>query len=127
MKKNILRTAAFAIFGAVASGAFATAAMAQDVGVTVTAPYVSHQQKVGKDSGAQRVSLQRIVSIRDLDLRRASDRDVLIQRINFAAHETCAELERLYPQSYDTERGCLRDARLSTTRQVNALFYRASY
>jgi UrcA family protein len=125
--KLFVRNAVLALMGAVASGALASAAMAQDVdGVVVTAPYVSKTETVGKRAGEQTISLRGYVATRGLDLRYHRDIDELWRRVDYTARQTCAELERMYPDSYDTDRGCVRDAIRSARPQVNGMI-RASY
>ena len=52
-----------------------------------------------------------LVSYRDLDLNRASDRELLRERIEIAAEELCAERATLYPDAIPGEAACVERTR----------------
>lgn len=140
--KKLIRTAALALLGVAASGALASAAMAQDSvtssalatasitqseGFVVTGrPFISHIQKVGRRAGDVTMSLQRSVSYRDLDLRRRDDVDELWRRIDSAAVGLCQALESEFPDGVEPGHGCVPEAVDGTTGQVDGAVSRAT-
>ena len=111
---------------ALAAGAacLAAPAFAQDDTIIVTVP---HKQIVGRtSSGApiERLSVSRVVSARDLDLRLTADVNELNRRIDFAARHACRELNARYPDSVfvpegsSNSRTCYSDTLQSVRQQI---------
>lgn len=109
------------VLAAFAAGVMAAppAAMAQEDGITVRAPYVAKRTYAGASPSEETIALSQAVSTHDLNLQRAWDRSELFRRIDYAAQDVCRDLKRLYPEG-STE-NCLSDARRSGHRQANYL------
>lgn len=108
------------ILAAFAAGVMtAPAAMAQEDGFTVRAPYVAKRTYTGAQPSEETIALSRAVATRDLDLRRAWDRGELFRRVDYAARDVCRDLKRLYPDG--NVENCMSDARRSGQRQANYL------
>jgi UrcA family protein len=77
--------------------------------IRVEAPRMVKRETLPLGRGTQ-VSLSYTVNYADLDLRQDAGARDLQSRIETAANEVCAQLERMYPQGYPTKDVCARRA-----------------
>ena len=110
----------------------AAPAMAQDYyddEIVVRAPTVEREYTGRRTSiGApiNELTLRRVISARDLDLRYDADVDELYRRIDIVTAEACAEVERASRGvPLTTRRDCIRDARRDAVAQADDLIYYA--
>jgi UrcA family protein len=123
-RRHTTRTAfAIAAFG---SMLLSDMAIAQPEDVSVAAPREIIRQQVGRSfttgGPIEDVTIIRQVAYNDLDLRKATDVDTLNARVEAAAREGCAELDRIFPftATRRSRRECMRNAIDSTTAQIYA-------
>lgn len=130
---KLCKTAPLALV--IAAGAFAATAQAEpyyaDDGVTVVSPYIVKKQRdTSSVTGGQRITVSRVVSTRDLDLRRGDDVYRLNREVEYAASDVCRQIDLVEPAAYFTaseQRECYRDALRGAQRQVNRAVARANY
>lgn len=116
-----IRSIAIAAAVATALGA-ATPTLAQQIEdrIVVTAPAVEYERDRFRLGEAESVSVTRIVSTADLDLRYEGDLDELHRRVAFAAELACDDAEVLIRDSLTADRECEREARRDAGRQIEA-------
>lgn len=111
--------------GALVAAAISVAQAQPIETVTVTAPRIVHQTIVtGRSSttGApiEETTISRVVSYADLDLAKAADADAFKARVEDAARDLCAELDKLYPLE-PKDPSCARTSVARVMPRVNIL------
>lgn len=137
MKSSRTTLLAIAAIGAVAIAAPALAKDMKEQGymgepaaysdeITILAPRV-YRERTGRTSSGipiEELTLQRVVSTSDLDLRLNGDVDELHRRIRETAQSSCDEIERASQGApLTTERECVREATRDAMLQADALIY----
>lgn len=122
------------LFAAAAVALVAAPALAQDYyydeedDIIVEAPGV-YRDRVGRSPSGipiEEVTLHRVVSSDDLDLRYSdADVDELYRRIDYTVREACDDIEHHYSQGapITTERECVREATRDAYAQADELVY----
>ncbi|HUL82820.1 MAG TPA: UrcA family protein [Gammaproteobacteria bacterium] len=106
----VLATASFGLLGAWPSLAQQSPATTQTVEeIKVEAPRMVKSTALAQGIGTQ-VSMSYLVRYGDLDLRQEQAAHDLQNRIETAANEICAELERMYPNGTPSKEQCVRHA-----------------
>jgi UrcA family protein len=121
---------ALALSGAVAGLALITPAIAQDdADITVRPPYVVHRHSLGRSAiGAreEEISVSRVVTTADLDLRSDEDVDELYHRVADTARLVCDEAGALlHDASVTSDRECVRSAMRDAAPQVRGVIAEA--
>ena len=78
--------------------------------LTVTAPRQSTGRSATTGAPIERVSLSRVVSLHDLDLRTDWGVDAMYERISQAARAACRQIDVMHPISIQGDPPCLRGA-----------------
>jgi UrcA family protein len=103
--------------------------------VTVYAPYVVRRAPLRTPRSVSRlplsvVTVDRPVSFRDLDLKNPADQQTLETRVNQAAKDACAQLERRYPKNVyvpvPADQDCVKNAVDGTMVVVRELILAAN-
>lgn len=90
--------------------------------VVITAPYVRRERTGPGLTGGEEVTVSRIVSTSDLDLRSDSDVHLLRERIRVTAALVCEEAQdELRGAPLESDRACIRDAMRGATAEANDL------
>lgn len=101
-------------------GAYADAYYEDEL--VITAPYIERERRGAGINRTEEVSVSRIVSARDLDLRYDSDVAVLRQRIRDTAELVCDEARyELRGSPMESDRECVRDAVRDAMADANDL------
>jgi|GEM_PF-4465632 len=94
--------------------------------IIVLAPRV-YRERAGRTSSGipiEELTLQRVVTAHDLDLRRNGDVEELHRRIRETAEDSCDEIERASQGApLTTERECVREATRGAMAQADSLIY----
>lgn len=131
MKRSTSWIAASAILlSALATPAFAQTKYDSDYyddEITVVAPGVVRERTGRRSSSGipiEELTLQRVVTTDDLDLRYDADVDELYRRIDYTVREACDEVDRASQGApITTERQCVREATRDAMAQADALIY----